>query len=577
MQIESITIHNFRSIDNATLSLGDYSLLVGANNTGKSNTVDALRVFYEKNGYKYNGKRDTPMMDTQDEESWIEIQYQLTDTEALSLKAEYLQPENKLRVRKILSTKGSIKAGIYAYEGEELSSSLFYGAKGVQQGKLGNLIYIPAVSKLEEQTKLSGPSPMRDLLSQITKEVLKASPAFSTFTKQFDAFANKIKQEKTQDERSMAALESAISDSIGEWEMAFEFDLSAPDEANIIKNLVDFKIVDNRLNERVSAQQQGHGFQRHLIYTLIRLAVQFQSPSQSSKKKDFAPDMTLLLFEEPEAFLHPTQQDSMSRDLRKFGRQEGHQVLISSHSSRFVSQNTHDLPSIIRLSRPTNCTCCGQISEGDFATIISDNQQINHVLTANSNHTVMPDDYLDDMESIKYFLWLNPERCGMFFAAKVLIVEGATETVLLNHLFDIGKLNMPVGGVFVLDSLGKFNMHRFMNICKHLQIPHSVLLDGDNSRGVHPIVLQLIEDSKNEFTNKVSFFPNDIESFLGIDNAGQKHRKPQHMMLRFQQSAIPNDRLEALVEMVNDLLEPAHQSSDEAAQQSLVRPEKSLV
>jgi hypothetical protein len=103
-----------------------------------------------------------------------------------------------------------------------------------------------------------------------------------------------------------------------------------------------------------------------------------------------------------------------------------------------------------------------------------------------------------------------------------------------------------------------------MNICKHLKITHSVLLDGNNSRGVHPIVRQLIQDSKNEFTHKIRVFQNDIESFLGIDNAGQRHRKPQHMMLRFQQSAIPNDRLEALIKMVNDLLEPASQRTNRA-------------
>ncbi len=37
-----------------------------------------------------------------------------------------------------------------------------------------------------------------------------------------------------------------------------------------------------------------------------------------------------------------------------------------------------------------------------------------------------------EMESIKYALWLNPLRCAAFFANKVLLVEGRTETVFVN-------------------------------------------------------------------------------------------------------------------------------------------------
>ena len=48
MQILDITIHNFRSTAHCTFNLGDYSLMVGANNSGKSNVMDALRIFYER-------------------------------------------------------------------------------------------------------------------------------------------------------------------------------------------------------------------------------------------------------------------------------------------------------------------------------------------------------------------------------------------------------------------------------------------------------------------------------------------------------------------------------------------------
>jgi len=40
--------------------LMDYSLIVGPNNAGKSTIIDAIRVFYEKDGYKYKWDRDKP-------------------------------------------------------------------------------------------------------------------------------------------------------------------------------------------------------------------------------------------------------------------------------------------------------------------------------------------------------------------------------------------------------------------------------------------------------------------------------------------------------------------------------------
>ncbi len=90
-----------------------------------------------------------------------------------------------------------------------------------------------------------------------------------------------------------------------------------------------------------------------------------------------------------------------------------------------------------------------------------------------------------EMEAVKYFLWLNPERCGVFFAKRTLIVEGPSELVLINYLIQTGKIRTPAGGLSVLDAMGKFNIHRFMNLLGDLKIEHSVLHDADpNKTGV---------------------------------------------------------------------------------------------
>src|SRR4030042_666003 len=97
----------------------------------------------------------------------------------------------------------------------------------------------------------------------------------------------------------------------------------------------------------------GHWFQRHLIYTLIQVSASYTAPKPEPKKKEFSPELDLILFEEPEAFLHPPQQDILDTSLRRLASQEGRQVLAATHSPLFVSRNTDDIADLVRLCKPT--------------------------------------------------------------------------------------------------------------------------------------------------------------------------------------------------------------------------------
>lgn len=559
MQILFIEINNFRSIAHCSFELGDYSLMIGANNSGKSNVMDALRIFYEK-GLKFDHNRDFPKIKTEDKESWIEIEFLLSDNEYDNLKDEWKQPNNRLKVRKYLETEekgtdGKTKLGIFAYNKQgELSDEHFYGAKNVQQGKLGDIIYIPAASYLDEHTKLSGPSALREILNDILKKLVKTSNSFQRLTDEFQTFSKEIKAEETDQKKSLKGLEQEITTDIEEWGATFELNINPVTETDIVKNLISYKIIDNVLNERMEASQFGQGFQRHLIFTLIRTAAKYQTESLPAQKKEFKPDLTTLLFEEPEAFLHPIQQNLLCYSLKSIGNAEYQQCLISSHSPYFVSHNGDDLPAIIRLDRKHDRTHVGQISSDELIEIFKENQEINNMLKGTSYEAEL-DDLKKEMEAVKYFLWLNSERCGMFFSSQVLLVEGPTERVFINYLFDIGVITMPKGGVFVLDCLGKFNIHRFMNILGPLKVQHSVLFDADEGRAPHEQIIKLIEDSKNQYTRKIDTFPNDIEDFLGIEKSNKPHRKPQHLMLNVREGNIAQKRIDLLTEKVNKLIE----------------------
>jgi putative ATP-dependent endonuclease of the OLD family len=46
----------------------------------------------------------------------------------------------------------------------------------------------------------------------------------------------------------------------------------------------------------------GQGFQRQVIFTLIKLAAKYQNPKAPAKKKEFAPLLTWILFENRKLF-----------------------------------------------------------------------------------------------------------------------------------------------------------------------------------------------------------------------------------------------------------------------------------
>ncbi len=563
VQLQVIRLRNFRSIADSTFRLGAYSLLVGRNNAGKSNIMDALRILYEKD-LKYDRVRDWPKFATTEQESWIDVEFVLTASEYAALKAEYQLVGQRLRLRKYFSTDrkggdGKPCLGVYAHLDEcgTLAPELFYGAKNVQQGKLGDLTYIPAVSRLDEHTKMSGPSVLRDLVGDLFQDLAKPGSAFAQFSAQFQTFVAEVQKERTPGAKSFEGLVDEINANLGDWGTAFELKMTPPTPADIVKGFVSFGIVDNALDAPIDAARFGQGFQRHLIFTLIRMAANYKtSVVSTSTAKDFQPRLHLLLFEEPEAFLHPTQQTVLARSLRAIAHQDAHQVLATSHSPSFVSHNARDIPSIICLGRDRHYaahTVAGQVTSDEFDTICSDNQAL-HDIVAGTTLAADHDDLKLDMESIKYFLWLDSQRCGMFFAQHVLLVEGPTERVLIDYLLDSGQLAMPLGGVFVLDCLGKFNMHRFMNILGPLRISHSVLFDGDGGVPPHDGVRKLIEDSMNPYTQGVTCFPLDLEEALGIAKPRRANRKPQNVMLKLHEDAIAPEKLQSFIELVTNLI-----------------------
>ena len=298
----------------------------------------------------------------------------------------------------------------------------------------------------------------------------------------------------------------------------------------------------------------GQGFQRHLIFVLIRLASSYSPPAEPKQKKEFSPELTWILFEEPEAFLHPTQIEILDTSLRSYAAQPGRQVLLSTHSPVFASRSIDAIPSLTRLCREGAHTIASQIKADQLQSVLAANQACIDDLKKAGIDVTAEDETLA-MESIKFALWLNPLRASLFFAERVLLVEGPTEYALLSFLLARQEIQNPRRGVAIIDTLGKWNTHRFMNILGALRIPHSVLHDLDGSSARSLALKKAIQAACNEFTKAIDTFPDDLERFLGVPASARPDRKPQHMMWHLNAGKIDAVRLDALRGKVQALLD----------------------
>ncbi|MEQ8315656.1 MAG: AAA family ATPase [Gammaproteobacteria bacterium] len=551
MKAVEISIHNFRSICDANIRFENCGVLVGTNNAGKTTVIDSIRAFYGK-GVKFNPDKDFPHIGMEDDECWVEIEFLPTQEELENLKEEYQSESSTFRVRNYLYSKvkdkeGKDRSGPYAYINGVLSEDRFYGFKNVAQSKFGQIIYIPAVSKVDEHTKLTGPSALRDLLTVVLSKVMAGSEAYKGLNDSFQQFEEAIKSEATEDGFSLETIEQDISSELEQWEADFILNINPIGVDDLLKGLVSHQIIDKALETPQSISSYGQGFQRSVIYTLIRIAAKYSSTKSPKKKKEFSPDLTWILFEEPEAFLHPTQISILNAELRAWCQTESSQVLLSTHNPLLATHSIQNLPAICRLQRINSQTSAYQINQTDLDQILAVNQ-LDAQKWADSGLQISADDLLLDMEAVKYALWLDSKRCAAFFSEKVLMVEGPSETALLSYMYDEGLLP-GCKGVFFLDTIGKYNMHRFMRLFEVYGIKHYVLFDEDNGR--NQIVSDTIRESSNTFTGGIDSFESDIEGFLGIPNAGRPHRKPQHIMYRISQD---NVKLEPLAEKIEALV-----------------------
>ncbi len=269
--------------------------------------------------------------------------------------------------------------------------------------------------------------------------------------------------------------------------------------------------------------------------------------------------------------MHPGQQEFLNASLKSLSSEDGQQIIVATHSPFFVSKNIEDISALIKLKRENGITQVFQVSEHTRKTIVEENNELAQLLQSKLNDPSVDEPTknrikrkmgdTDDAtrieeEAIRYLLWLDSERCCAFFTDIVLICGGATEKIFIDYLIKNEWYDLKEKRVYVLDAMGKFNIHRYMNLLKELGIYHSILADKDENKNVHEIINQFIEEQKNEFTKSIDFFDKDIETFLGIDAppGNRRDKRPLNLMWCHSKGRIAREKIDTLKDKVEGLL-----------------------
>ncbi len=565
MKLRRLRIHNFRSIVDADIEAHDYTIVVGANNAGKSNIISALRAFYED--LKHSGDDLPKMKDAQAEESWVELTFDLSESEWEGLADKYKNGAigRILTVRRYFASKErdrfkASQSNIYAMVNGEPDNDLFYGAKNVGTAKVGSVIYIPALTTAADQMKTSGPSPLRDMLNLMLKRVVADSAAF----KEMEAAFGKLNDEARGENGFLSQISKPINQSIEQWGIRFDMGVNPVAPEDITKTLVRHGFVDAMLGETALAlDRYGHGFQRSFLYELIKLAPTF-AESKAAGKKEFDPDFTLILFEEPEAFLHPAQQENMAYHLRRLGAGDAQQVIVTSHSPVFVGKVADDLCQIVRVRRDNGVSYIGQIKQVELKGVLGQGGEFKRSLEAYVNDAAVPDNakgeakkllqgatedaaIAEQEEKFRYQLWLDSERAAMFFADRVLLVEGATEKALFTWLLARDWHDLSRHRVAIVDAMGKYNLHRYIALLEGFGIPYGLMLDDDNYKQHHKAVNEMLKNKASRSRlAEVCFVDECIEKFLGLSLPVRDDQKSVHTLKALESNTIVKDKLDDL-------------------------------
>ena len=453
MKLAKLRIDNFRGLkgENNEIDFTDSNIifLIGQNNVGKSTYLRAYE-FFTNSGQKattedfFNHSTENPII----MEGWFIKEDHDENDDELQGKGKdpkwidkWVGTDNLIKIRKIWANANSSfekytfspKQNDWELNGFGGMDTLFtkYAPKAIAinamedqsslEEKVNKLIQDDFIKKVKE----TYPGDYNDLIQKVKN--LQAKITGSESVENLNAELNKHFQKVFAD---LTLRIQASKDENIKIEEAFKKNHSV--------------IVERIGNSRKETfLQNGHGVIRQALFNFLA----FLKKDIENNKKQF-----LILFEEPEVFLHPKIAMKLRESLYDLAENSPYQILCATHS-----------PLMIDISKP----------HSSLIRVVKNNDESTITYQVGEDVFGKDDEQKQRVQMINRF---NPHICEVFYADKVLLVEGDTETIVYRDLINKFYQNEEI---FVLNTGSKNNIPFFQEILTKFHIQHFVIHDSD--------------------------------------------------------------------------------------------------
>ena len=475
MKIISFGVNNFRGIagglgyNTIEFNSSNTIFLLGQNNVGKSSFLKAYEFFY---------KNSTPSLEDiyrMDPKNTIEFELVLQldefdfQKDSIANKKDglkkWLNSDNLLKIRRVLKPKAGAKISFektenYTWDYEQnIWVAKNYGGIGLDtvfQAALPTPIFIKAMP-----TEAEGEAIINEILKQKASANLEDKERQEL--KEAQAKIQEL-QDKLYNPESIQSYKEEVNKYFQTLFPNTKIELSEKDKAKWTENSIGKSFAihfeQNNNGEKdetipTSHERIGHGAVRSAIFSLLLMKDVAEEFERVDNRKDY-----IVLFEEPELFLHPKLMKQLRSLIYKVSETDTpYQVLCASHSPQMIDI-TKEKSSLVRMTKHNEGTRLFQIND----EFLKDSKEIK-----------TKEELKQEMNEVLRF---NPFICESFYADEVVLIEGPTEEIILRGYFNEVQTDKDI---FVVNCGTVNNIPFFQKIFSKFNIKYHVICDSDSA------------------------------------------------------------------------------------------------
>lgn len=571
MKIQKIETKNYRSLHNLTIYPEDILALVGRNNSGKSNLIKALELFFEgsirliNDECFYNHKPEEPIeilitfeqlsdWEREQFEPWMdedklvvgrEIVCSSADSYTINNLAIIKVPEPEWLREDIISgekitewwsnkdelkingldfgvelgtTKPTVvkwKEAVKKFLDEHRNEIPWKkerrenpkGYPGVLKGALPEFIHIPAVRDISEEAKVGKTNPFGQLINSVLVKI--SGEQKDAISKQLKEIEKRLnRSEEGERITEIKNIEARLNKLMSElMDCDIEIEMAMPQ----LREVFGAAKIYADDGTRTTIEGKGHGMQRSMIFTILRAYAELAHVQKAGEKAEER--TTIFAIEEPELYLHPQSQRTLMSVFREIASGSD-QIIYSTQSSLFIDISHFDQICIMRREKKEE-------SYESYPT------QLLMSAIAEDLKSRKGVDATEEGIREQYSHVFNPMINEGFFADKVVIVEGPSEQYALPIYADALGYDLDRNNISVVHSDGKGQMDRLLRVFDGFKIPTYLWFDGDKNnekkadRDKTLELLELlgepiekIEDVKTKVSDRYAILEYDLEETL---------------------------------------------------------------